>query len=88
MDVIFPYIQGGANQSKKIHLMCEKRGQKTLDFLHGFPLMSDHLQQDLDTKVSIKDELRKELILGLEARLPNALTLGFSGHRHQVLPLM
>ena len=40
------------------------------------------------SKISIKDELRKELIFGFEARLPIAIVIGFSGHRHQVMPLM
>ena len=38
--------------------------------------------------MSIKEELKKGLIFGLEARLPIGLILGFYGFRHQVMKLM
>ena len=41
-----------------------------------------------DAKVAIRDEFRKELLFGLEARLPIAMILGLSDHRHEVLPAM
>ena len=39
-------------------------------------------------QVSIKDELKKNLIFGIEARLPIGIILGFYGFRHQVMQLM
>ena len=45
------------------------------------------MSDKLETLASIRDELRKELIFGIEARPPIALILGFSGYSHQVMPL-
>ena len=39
-------------------------------------------------KVPIKDELRKNLIFGMDSRLPIAMILGYAGYRHQVVPKM
>ena len=36
----------------------------------------------------IKEELKKGLIFGLEARLPIGIILGFFGYQHQVMRLM
>ena len=46
------------------------------------------MSQPFEIRVTIKDELKKALIFGLEARLPIGIILGFVGYRHQVLPLM
>ena len=46
------------------------------------------MSQPFEIRVTIKDELKKALIFGLEARLPIGIILGFIGYRHQVLPLM
>ena len=43
------------------------------------------MDEPVDIKVSIKDELKKNLIFGLQARLPIGLILGFYGFRHQVM---
>ena len=39
------------------------------------------LREKFDIKVEIRDELKKGLILGLEARLPIGIVLGFVGYR-------
>ena len=44
--------------------------------------------ENFDIRVPIKDEFRKELVFGLEARLPIGIVLGFSSHRNRVIPLM
>ena len=41
-----------------------------------------------DIKASIRDELKKSLILGLDARPPIGIVLGFAGYYHQVIPLL
>ena len=46
------------------------------------------MSENFDVIVSIRDELKRELILGLKARPAIALILGFSGYRHQVNPVM
>ena len=44
--------------------------------------------EQFDTKVDIKDDLRKGLIFGLKARLPIAMILSFAGYRHEVTPML
>ena len=44
--------------------------------------------QNYDIKLEIKTKLKKQLIFGLDARLPIALIIGFMGYRHEVVPLM
>ena len=46
------------------------------------------MSQNIDVKVPIKEDLKKGLIFGLEARLPIGVILGFSGFTHEALPLM
>ena len=41
-----------------------------------------------DTKVPIRDELKKELIFGIKARPPIGIVLGFYGFRYDVMELM
>ena len=43
---------------------------------------------ELDIKVLIREDLKKGLIFGLEARLPIGIILGYFAYRHQVMPLM
>ena len=47
-----------------------------------------NMSKKTDIKVPIKDELRKQLIFGMESRLPIAMILGYAGYRHQVIPKM
>ena len=42
----------------------------------------------MDTRVPIKEELKKRLILGLNSRLAIGIVLGFLGCRHEALPIM
>ena len=44
------------------------------------------MSKQFDIKVPIKDELKKNLILGLQARPPIGIILGFTGYRNLVLP--
>ena len=46
------------------------------------------MQTQFKTKVALKEDLKKILIFGIEARLPIGLILGFYGYRHEVMPLM
>ena len=46
------------------------------------------MSEAFDIKKPIKDELKKNLIFGLQARLPIGIILGFTGYSHQVIPLM
>ena len=46
------------------------------------------MSEQFDIKVPIKDELKKNLILGIQARPPIGIILGFTGYRHLVLPLL
>ena len=46
------------------------------------------MSEAFDIKEPIKDELRKNLIFGLQARPPIGIILGFVGYRNQVIPLM
>ena len=46
------------------------------------------MSEIFDIKVPIKDELKKNLILGLGARPPIGIVLGFAGYYHQVIPLL
>ena len=46
--------------------------------------MSDHF----DIKVDIKEDLEKGLILGIAARLPIAMIIGFTDFQHEVLPIL
>ena len=48
----------------------------------------DGIQLELKIKVPLKEKLKKNLIFGLNSRLPIALILGFFGWRQEVLPLM
>ena len=41
-----------------------------------------------DIKLQIKDELKKVLIFGLQARPPIGIILSYYGYRHQVMSLM
>ena len=43
---------------------------------------------DIDTKVPIKDGLRKDLLFGIKSRLSIAKILGFSGHSYHVMSMM
>ena len=43
------------------------------------------MSENFDIKVPIKDELKKDLIFGIEARLPIGVILGFNGFHHQVM---
>ena len=42
----------------------------------------------LNIKAPIKDELQKNLVLGIQARPPIGIILGFVGYSYQVIPLM
>ena len=46
------------------------------------------MSEPFDIKVSIRDELKKNLIFGLEARPPIGIILGLAGYRNQVIPLL
>ena len=46
------------------------------------------MSEPLEVLVPIKDELKKNLIFGIEARLPIGIILGFYGFRHQVMEMM
>ena len=46
------------------------------------------LRENFDIKVAIKEELKKKLVLGLQARLPIGMILGFIGYRKDILSLM
>ena len=46
------------------------------------------MSENYEMKVELKDELKKVLILGVDARLPIGIILGFAGYRHQVMPLV
>ena len=46
------------------------------------------MSDNIDTKVPIKDELKKDLIFGLGARPSIGIILGFVGYREKVMPLM
>ena len=46
------------------------------------------MSENFDTTLPIRDELRKELIFGLKARLPIAIVLGFTDYRHKLMPSM
>ena len=40
------------------------------------------MSEYFDIKVAIRDELKKDLIFGIEARPPIGLILGFTGFRY------
>ena len=44
--------------------------------------------EDFDIKVQIREELKKGLIFGLQARLPIGIILGFTGFRYEVYQIM
>ena len=46
------------------------------------------MREAFDIRVTIRDNLKKGLVFGLQARLPIGLILGFFGFRHEVLSLM
>ena len=46
------------------------------------------MSKPLAISVPIKQELKKNLIFGIEARPPIGLILGFYGFRHQVMKIM
>ena len=46
------------------------------------------MSDNFDTTLPIRDDLRRDLIFGVEARLPIANILSYSGYQHQVMPLM
>ena len=46
------------------------------------------MTDNFDFILPVRNELKKDFILGLKGRLPIALILGFSGYRSQVLPLL
>lgn len=39
-------------------------------------------------RVQIRDDLKKNTILGIESRLPISLIFGMSGYRNEVMPLL
>ena len=43
--------------------------------------METMLREKFDIKVTIRNELKKDLTLGLQARLPIGIILGFAGYR-------
>ena len=43
---------------------------------------------NFEIRVPIKEELKKGLIFGLNARLPIGVILGYVGYAHDVMPLM
>ena len=45
------------------------------------------MQENLDIKVEIKEELKKVLIFNFRARLPVGVVLSFYGYQHQVINL-
>ena len=46
------------------------------------------MSEPFNIKVPIRDDLKSNLIFGLEARPPISIILGFVDYRHQVIPLM
>lgn len=46
------------------------------------------MRETFDINEQIRDDLKKGLIFDLEARLPAATILAYSGYRREVLPLM
>ena len=46
------------------------------------------MSESFDIREPIKDALKKDLILGLQARPTIGIVLGFAGYRHQVIPLL
>ena len=44
--------------------------------------------ENFSIKVQIREDLKKGLIFGLEARLPIGIILGYLGFRHEVVRLM
>ena len=46
------------------------------------------MSEPFDIKVTIRDELKKNLIFGLEARPPIGIILGLAGYSNQVIPLL
>ena len=46
------------------------------------------MTDNFDFILPVRNELKKDFILGLKGRLPIALILGFSGYRSQVMPLL
>ena len=48
----------------------------------------DETSMALNQTKKIKDELQKNLVLGIQARPPIGIILGFVGYSYQVIPLM
>ena len=46
------------------------------------------MSECLDIKVEIKEDMKKNLIFNIQARLPIGILLGFLGYMHEVAPLM
>ena len=46
------------------------------------------MSEQMNFKAPIKDELKKNLIFGIQARPPIGIILGFVGYSYQVIPLM
>ena len=46
------------------------------------------MSNKFDIKVVIKENLRKDLIFGISARLPIAMILGFTDFQHKVIPIL
>ena len=46
------------------------------------------LRDNFDVRVPIREEMMKDLIFGLEARLPIAIVLSYIGFRHDIAPLL
>ena len=45
-------------------------------------------RDSFDIKVTIKKEMLKSLVFGLNSRLPIGIMLSFYGYRYEVVPLM
>ena len=46
------------------------------------------MSENFDIKVGIRQDLLKNLIFGLQARLPIGIILGFLDYKHKVTPLL
>ena len=46
------------------------------------------MSEQFEKIVRIREELSAKLIFGFKARIPIAIILGYTGYRHEVMPLM